>query len=169
MILRALGPFCSANRAASVHALRADVGCAVHNRYQFSATRNRESYCEGKSQLKIFEVGVIGVPTLASATEGYSEAIDHGSDGLLAATTGEWIEALEELLDSPELREHMGERARERALSQFGPEAVVRKAIQVYELPVQQRNAEHNGDVRLKITWIIPGLSIGGGGHRKIL
>lgn len=126
-------------------------------------------YSESKSQLKIFEAGAVRVPTIASATESFAEAIDHGSDGFLAATTEEWITALEKLVDSPDLRRSFGEKARERALSQFAPQVVAQKAIEVYELPVQQHGWEDGNDVHLKITWIVPGLLIGGGGHRNIL
>ncbi len=126
-------------------------------------------YCESKSQLKIFEAGLVEVPTVASATESYSEAIDHGQDGFLADGTAGWLNALEALIESPDLRRTMAGRARERALSQFGPHAVLRQAVKVYGLPDQQAGELKPNDVQLKITWIIPDLQIGSGGHRNIL
>ncbi len=129
-------------------------------------------YCESKSQLKIFEAGLVGVPTVASEVESYGEAIDNGVDGFLASNSGQWLAALEKLIDSKELRTAVGERAKQRASSQFGPKAVAQRAESVYgfftddgkvgELSRQEKP-------RLRIAWIIPGLIIGSGGHRNIL
>ena len=135
-------------------------------------------YCEGKSQLKIFEAGLVCVPTIASATSSYRAAIDHGTDGFLAANETEWGDAFEALLADSELRESMGRRARERALSQFGPQAAAKAAAMAYGLTPrveapQPEVVPHDSiaaePVRLKISWIVPGLIIGGGGHRNIL
>ena len=135
------------------------------------------AYCEGKSQLKIFEAGLVGVPTVASPTASYREAIDHGADGFLAGSRTEWLDCLERLIADPELRRTLGANAKQRALRQFGPEAAAAAAVEAYELAtpssaprpgtrVETRPAEHR---RVKISWIVPGLIIGGGGHRNIL
>jgi len=132
-------------------------------------------YCEGKSQLKIFEAGVVGVPTVASDTTSYREAIDHGLDGFLAADETAWRDALERLITDPEGRNRMGARARARSLHQFSPAAAAKAAVQAYGFmkagsavaaapPVRNDRAD-----AIKISWIIPGLIIGGGGHRNIL
>ena len=42
-----------------------------------------DPFCEAKSELKIFEAGVVAVPTIASATRSYAHAIDDGVDGFL--------------------------------------------------------------------------------------
>ncbi|MDZ4802741.1 MAG: glycosyltransferase, partial [Bryobacteraceae bacterium] len=136
-------------------------------------------YCESKSQLKIFEAGLVYVPTVASAVHSYGEAIDHGVDGFLARTTAEWLGALQLLIESPELRRRTGNAARERAIQQFGLEPVGRLAIQAYGLDKihgavsTEGKADDNSSQtpwrRLKIAWIVPGLIIGGGGHRNIL
>jgi glycosyltransferase involved in cell wall biosynthesis len=133
-------------------------------------------YCEGKSQLKIFEAGLVGVPTVASPTASYQEAIDHGVDGFLASNRAEWLDYLERLIVDPESRWRLGENARERALRQFGPNAAAGGAVEAYGLAppaasrsgllVETRHAEYR---RVKISWIVPGLIIGGGGHRNIL
>src|SRR5262249_29197394 len=41
-------------------------------------------FAHGKSALKFFEAGVFGVPSVASPTESFLEAITHGTDGFLA-------------------------------------------------------------------------------------
>lgn len=129
-------------------------------------------YAHCKSQLKIFEAGAVKVPTIASATEAYSDAISSGKDGFLASTPEEWLAALEQLIESADLRSSMGERARQRALSQFGAEVVAHRAETVYDLLTgdeQLESSYRNTNSRLRITWIVPKLIIGGGGHRNIL
>jgi glycosyltransferase involved in cell wall biosynthesis len=47
-----------------------------------------------KSELKYFEAAAVGVPTIASRTHSYCQAIRHGDNGLLCEP-GEWLKALE--------------------------------------------------------------------------
>jgi glycosyltransferase involved in cell wall biosynthesis len=76
-------------------------------------------FCESKSELKWFEAGIVGVPTVASATVPYREAITDGIDGYVAATETEWQEKLEELITDRDRRVAMGERARQTALTRY--------------------------------------------------
>ena len=76
-------------------------------------------FCEGKSELKFFEAGIVKVPTVASATETFREAITDGVDGFAALSKGEWQDKLEKLILDAELRLAMGRRARETALSRY--------------------------------------------------
>lgn len=76
-------------------------------------------FCESKSELKFFEAGIVKVPTVASATRTFCEAITDGLDGFVAIDTQEWIEKLSRLIESKELRETMGEKARETALRKY--------------------------------------------------
>ncbi len=76
-------------------------------------------FCESKSELKFFEAGIVGVPTVASATEPYREAIVDGVDGFVASTTAEWTEKLEKLILDKDLRKNMGSQARKKALRNY--------------------------------------------------
>lgn len=76
-------------------------------------------FCESKSELKWFEAGIVGVPTIASATEPFREAITDGVDGFVAATEAEWEEKLEKLVTDQEFRKTMGENARQTVLSRY--------------------------------------------------
>ncbi len=80
-------------------------------------------FCESKSELKWFEAGIVGVPTVASATEPYREAITDGVDGYVAVTEEEWQEKLEKLIENKEEREKMGEQARQTALARYTTES----------------------------------------------
>lgn len=76
-------------------------------------------FCESKSGLKFIEAGIVGVPTIAAATQTFREAIEDGVDGFVAGNDEEWIEKLEKLISNPDLRKSMGEKAREKVLQEY--------------------------------------------------
>ena len=76
-------------------------------------------FCESKSELKFFETGLVGVPTVAAATGTFREAIADGVDGFVAATEDEWVEKLEALIADSGRRRAMGEAARAAALRHY--------------------------------------------------
>lgn len=75
-----------------------------------------------KSELKYFEAGAVGVPTIASPTPAFSEAIRHNDNGLLAATEAEWEAAMRQLLDPTE-RARIGKAAFDDVYLRYSPEA----------------------------------------------
>lgn len=79
-------------------------------------------FCESKSELKWFEAGIVGVPTVAAATEPFRLAITDGVDGFVAATAAEWEEKLEKLIIDTEARKMMGTRARQTILARYTTE-----------------------------------------------
>ncbi len=76
-------------------------------------------FCESKSELKFFEAGIVGVPTVAAATRTFREAIQDGTDGFVASSTDEWVEKVGALVADPELRARIGRAARETALEEY--------------------------------------------------
>jgi glycosyltransferase involved in cell wall biosynthesis len=73
-------------------------------------------FCESKSELKFFEAGILKIPTVASATGTFQEAISDGFDGFVAFDTTEWVNKLERLILSPEMRSQMGLEAHKKTL-----------------------------------------------------
>jgi len=65
--------------------------------------------------LTVMEAAACGTPSVAMAVGGLTESIVDGETGLLAHTPGELAEKTRRLLRDPELRERLGEQARERA------------------------------------------------------
>lgn len=78
-----------------------------------------DPFCEAKNELKFFEAGIVGVPTVAAATGTFQEAITDGIDGFVARSEYEWRERLERLILDAEFRKQMSEKARETALRQY--------------------------------------------------
>ncbi|MFA6386861.1 MAG: glycosyltransferase, partial [Candidatus Paceibacterota bacterium] len=94
-------------------------------------------FCESRSELKFFEAGIVGVPTVASATGTFKEAISDGVDGFAVSDTEGWKNRLEELILSPELRSRMGLEARKKALEQYSTQTA--------------KNEEYYGFLRSKL------------------
>ena len=86
-------------------------------------------FCEAKSELKFFEAAVVGVPTVASATEPFAAAIEHGVSGFLVRGPAGWLEALELLVASESRRQAMGQAARAHAFAHYSPAAVTPRAV----------------------------------------
>jgi glycosyltransferase involved in cell wall biosynthesis len=76
---------------------------------------------EAKSAIKWLEAALVSTPTIASPTEPFREAIQHGHNGLLADTSDEWEAGLDALLTDVALRRHLGARARRDALLRWSP------------------------------------------------
>jgi glycosyltransferase involved in cell wall biosynthesis/ubiquinone/menaquinone biosynthesis C-methylase UbiE len=134
------------------------------------------AFCEAKSELKVFEAGLVGVPTVASPTRAYAAAISDGIDGLLAASPEEWYQKITALIESRDLRESMGRAARVRAIECFCYQTATRDFVAAVEFPMPTDTARalnsgssDGSQGRTRVGWIVPGLIIGGGGHRNIL
>lgn len=76
-------------------------------------------FCEARSELKFFEAGIVGVPTVAAATQTFREAITDGVDGFIANSPEEWQDKLERLIMDAKLRQMLGAQAREKALRDY--------------------------------------------------
>ncbi len=89
-------------------------------------------FCESKSELKWFEAGIVKVPTVASATAPYREAITDGVDGYVAENETVWQEKLEKLINDPKTRQQMGERARATVVAMYTTESANEQAYYEY-------------------------------------
>ncbi|MFH0929924.1 MAG: glycosyltransferase [Candidatus Moraniibacteriota bacterium] len=76
-------------------------------------------FCESKSELKFIEAGIVGVTTIATSTQTFQEAIEDGTDGFVAGHDEEWKEKLEKLILDKDLRNSMGQKAREKVLREY--------------------------------------------------
>lgn len=72
----------------------------------------------GKSGYKLVQYMACGVPAAGSPV-GVNTSMLEGGRGLLPKTTGEWLEALNRLIDDPKLRRRLAMAGRERAVSEY--------------------------------------------------
>lgn len=78
-----------------------------------------DEFCEGKSEIKFSEAGLLEVPVVAVRNQTFSNAIFDGENGFLADHKEEWIEKLSALIENSELRKNMGKKAREKVLRDY--------------------------------------------------
>jgi glycosyltransferase involved in cell wall biosynthesis len=69
-------------------------------------------WSRGKCAFKALQYMAMGVPPVCSPIGTNTEVITHGENGLLAATTEEWLTQLEMLIDKPDFRRRLGVSAR---------------------------------------------------------
>ncbi len=79
-------------------------------------------FCEAKSELKFFEAGAFGIPTVAAATRTFREAVADGIDGFVASNPFEWQEKLLNLIDDEQLRKNTGEAAQKKVSEKYTTE-----------------------------------------------
>jgi glycosyltransferase involved in cell wall biosynthesis len=143
-----------------------------------------DEFCESKSELKFLDAALVSVPTVASATGAFKEAITHGKNGLLASAEGDWYTLLDELYNDRRLANEIGTAAH-RSVSQFyseGKQAGEYKAAldslgisNGFPVPKQRLPKTSipaifaSKSQRARLAILLPELSVGSGGHRKAL
>ncbi|MCP3960083.1 MAG: glycosyltransferase [bacterium] len=133
-------------------------------------------YCRAKSALKYFEAASLGVPTVASDSDSYRRAIVAGENGFLATTEEEWVQALESLIVSRDLRRQVGEAARRDVTRRLSPEAATREMLETLGLITEpeddelQRYVSEQVEVGplVDVAWLVPTPFPGSGGHNDI-
>lgn len=65
-----------------------------------------------KSELKWFEAGIFGIPSVVSPSGNYVDVLTDNQDVLFARTANEWHHKLLSLIDKPALRERIGAEAK---------------------------------------------------------
>ena len=64
----------------------------------------------------------MGLPTACSAVGANRELIQHGKNGLLAASEEDWLDQLRMLIDDPVLRHRLGAAARRTVVESYSME-----------------------------------------------
>jgi glycosyltransferase involved in cell wall biosynthesis len=78
-----------------------------------------DPWMEYKCNAKMIQYMSIGLPAVGSAVGFNHTLVDHGVNSLLAANHDEWVQCLDQLLDSAALRKQMGQAARASMLANY--------------------------------------------------
>jgi glycosyltransferase involved in cell wall biosynthesis len=76
-------------------------------------------WLDSKSELKYCLAGAARIPLIATPTASYVRAIKHGETGFLAATAEEFLFFIDLLKDNPDLRNQIGQAAREHVEDEY--------------------------------------------------
>lgn len=78
---------------------------------------------KGKCGFKILQYLALGIPAVASPVGVNATIIEEGVNGFLCNTEDQWLNSLEKLIDSADLRNEMGQAGREKVRASFSVEA----------------------------------------------
>ncbi|WP_010582512.1 glycosyltransferase family 4 protein [Schlesneria paludicola] len=76
-----------------------------------------------KCGLKLIEYMAIGLPAIASPVGVNAQIVTPNVDGYLASNTAEWVDAIQKLAQSPELRARIGDAARITVMQHYSTQA----------------------------------------------
>jgi O-antigen biosynthesis protein len=116
---------------------------------------------DAKSNIKFIEASIFGIPSVCTPAAEFRSIIQHGHNGMLASHQEEWQTALSTLIDSPQLRQRIGEQARQTVLERYSPETLAHQQIQpllTAGLPVAQTPKRRV----LIVNLLFPPVSFGG-------
>jgi hypothetical protein len=143
--------------------------CLFQMDINIAALEQNNPFNGGKSELKIFEAALVGVPTIASRTDSYSKCIADGKNGFLAGSKEEWVQKLALLVENKEIRKSVGTNARKDFIAKFYIDNVIDGIIKIYEDIISTYHRERSIDLDYTDSArIIPEPFVGSGGHRNI-
>jgi glycosyltransferase involved in cell wall biosynthesis len=96
-----------------------------------SPKRLVNGYELGHTEWKITLGMACGLPAVASPQRSYVEAISHGGGGIVADGPDEWRAAIERLVEDPELRRELGERARATVEARYATDVVAPRYLEL--------------------------------------
>lgn len=82
-----------------------------------------DSFARGKCGLKALQYMALGLPVILSPVGVNVDIIQDGQNGLLASSAQQWVDALDRLGDSPELRRRLGAAGRRTVEERYSAES----------------------------------------------
>ncbi|EIX9716148.1 glycosyltransferase [Klebsiella pneumoniae] len=84
---------------------------------------------DSKSNIKYIEASILGIPCICSPRPNFSNIISNGENGFLCNSMGQWIDAIEKLIESEELRHSIGMKAKQTVLARYSQEYVAENQL----------------------------------------
>ncbi|MBM4244614.1 MAG: glycosyltransferase [Deltaproteobacteria bacterium] len=120
----------------------------------------RNPFTECKSSIKHLEAALVGVPTIATPLADFQRVIESERNGCLADSKEAWRDALRQLVESPSLREGIGQRALEDALAHHTTASVAGDLF----AKLKALRSRGETDRPLTINWVVRAPIAGTGG-----
>lgn len=92
-----------------------------------------DDWAKGKCGLKALQYMATGIPAVVSPVGVNTEIVEHGVNGLVASTEGEWVAAMDLLAGDIELRLEMGRRARTTVVEKYSGQQWAPRFLSVLE------------------------------------
>lgn len=108
-------------------------------------------FTKAKSEIKFMEAALVGIPTIASSTPAFNQAIKNGENGFLASSPTDWAEKLELLMQNSDLRQKIGDGAFQDVSENDHP---LKRAVQI--INILEQVMLNNGIALQNNTLIIP-------------
>lgn len=109
-------------------------------------------FTDCKSELKIFEPALFGIPTVVSPTSTFAAIIENGRTGYLAATPSEWHAALTALVRDRDLRRRIGKAARNEIAARYAVTTTVEEAKAIYDAALSGCLRRQSNNLSVPIT-----------------
>lgn len=100
-----------------------------------------DEWARGKCAAKALQYMALGIPAICSAVGANNEVIQHGQNGLLAASPDEWIACFEMLVDDPSLRNRLGRMGRRTVEERYS----MNRCSELFATVVRNTVEEHRG------------------------
>ena len=127
-------------------------------------------FVAAKSATKFMQGGIVGVPTIASPTEPFQEAIKTGINGYLASNHQQWQAALEKM-NNREILLRIGEQAHADVVANHCVDAIKGPISKLEQFLTSEPKVVPKNLSQItptKVTWLLPNLVPGSGGHRNV-
>ncbi|HWN98999.1 MAG TPA: glycosyltransferase family 4 protein [Blastocatellia bacterium] len=98
-----------------------------------------DPWTRGKCAMKALLYMSMGVPVICSAVGTNREVIVHGSNGLLASTSEEWVAGLDRLVADPAERERLGVAGRHTVEERYSKEHCAARFARVIEQTIEKK------------------------------
>lgn len=115
-----------------------------------------------KSELKWFEAGIFGIPSVVSPSRNYVDVLADGKDVLFARTTKKWHDELLRLVNGPALRQRIGAAAKRKIEQSYTWRAGADSLASVLGLGAPRGASQHRRTRLLFVNVYFSPQSIGG-------
>jgi glycosyltransferase involved in cell wall biosynthesis len=93
---------------------------------------NNSPWEQGKCGFKLIQYMATGIPVVASPVGVNRTIVEHGTNGFLASTQDEWVNALQKLKDDPLLRIRMGAAGRKKVEQKYCIQVTAPRLISLF-------------------------------------